>query len=190
MRGMEDACALTMALLVERMPAKIDELVARLAIDPAVLDAPKHYGPPTAQTPGEFPAVIVDGRDEGHPVRVEVNGDDQPATTYQVRYTLRVYLWIRGEEHDDVATRVRRMALAAREVLLGNQTFLGDRAAFLDETSMHGSFSDVTALDKARSLAAAFLEFDLTLEEVLTDPTIATADTVTVQEALLHPGLA
>ncbi len=162
MRGIEDAAVAVAGRVTERMPAKLVELRDRYE-DPQLPDlvTVATFDQSTLSM-DKWPAVlIVPGRTVSMR-RTDTDGVDEE---WEVRYRLRAFAYVRGQ-HEDRTAQVRyRHALALREVLMTSRRF--DGMTVLADT-ISESYSDVeTSAEGHSTIAAAYLEFDLTSAETL-----------------------
>lgn len=163
-----------------------------------------------------YPAVLVVAQGMTGLRRVDVDDSTVNAgqTIYAVTYPVRCWAWARAKdegvtpaERGAGADRARkRLLLAVREVLLDHQVItvtIGrtddlepDDPAYrpgitvtakLDETSLRESYSDVVA-DDVSTVAAAWLEVEVELEEVAASATPA-AELEAVNVTVRHPAL-
>jgi hypothetical protein len=131
----------------------------------------------------EWPAVLVVGQNLLRQKRIDVTGE---GSVYLRTYRIRVYLFARGSSFEQTSRTRYALVLAAVEALMADQT-LGDPNVTVDEDSIRESYSDVDTPPKSRrSIAAAFIECDATIQEVRTVPDLGEADLITVE---LHPAL-
>lgn len=205
MRGLEGASELLAGFFRERLPGKVDELVARLGVPtnpdeddalypprPATEDDPDggYFPGPRRLEPEDYPAVMLDPVATVG-VRLVDNGIDDVADSYLVRYRLRVFVLVRGETYADTHNRRARLTLAARELILSRRSF-DDPAGRYVEGTLVESYSDVEPDENGRTFAGAYLELELELEETL-DPrpedAAHTATSVLVSTLPHHPAL-
>lgn len=184
MLGIDGAASVVGSTLAANLPAKITELETRLNLVAGTIGQPgrieEYPQPPETLALSDYPAVMVDALETMSLMPLDiVNGN----LSYLGRYSLRTYVWVRDQEFSNVALKVRRYMLGVREVLLNNQGLM-TTGARVDDSTFKESYSDVASDDK-RAIAAAFLEFQVTLEELLTSPPEATADTIDTPLSLL-----
>lgn len=165
-----------------------------------------------------MPAFLVVAQGMTRMRRVDLGTGDTYAgqSVYRVRYKLRVFTWARGRSGvDDPAKRGaqadvnrKRLTLAVREVLLAGQELtvtIGDTPELdpeeegyragttvtgaIDETTITEALSDIVD-DGAATVAAAYTELDIELDEAIPLTTPAPeAETVTT-DVVPHPALA
>lgn len=206
MQGAEAARKLAAGRFEATIPDKLAELRQRYGADPS----------PTADLDqaGTLPAVALFGASE----RARLEADEWPAllvtrlrtptlatlepvdggmVLYRVSYRLRAYLYVRGQEFDDVTDKVDRYVLAVREVLLANLGLAAspELGAFVDPNGVVEDYSGVELDDVGRTVGAAFIDFGLSLQELAAptlipgapgDPQVATG---TVTPLPPHPAL-
>jgi len=183
--GIDIAASLVASTLEANLPAKIAELETRYGLVPGTIGPPglvaDYPQPPTTLSLNDYPAVMVDAVRLVNLMPLDiVNGN----LSYLGRYQLRVFTYVRDQEFAATAAKQRRYALAVTEVLLGHQGLM-TTGARVDDSTFTGDFSDIDHSDE-RAIAAAFLEFEMTLEEMLTTPALATAETIDTSLSMLR----
>jgi hypothetical protein len=165
MRGLEEAAGAVASVLTLRLPAALTALEARLDLEPGSVERPQLVSPhDLGRIPLEsWPAVLVVGQQLEDLRRLDV---DVLGTVYLVRYRLRVYALARGDDEASTDLARKRLTLAAREVLLGYQA-LRDAGGSVDERSLRESYSDVEREPDGATVAGAYLELVVALEERL-----------------------
>lgn len=186
-RGIEAASEALAQRVGDRINGKVDELRTRLT-DPDLPDVNSVVsfdGNRIAME--EWPAVMVVPQKTVRMVFQNTDGVDE---TYNVRYQLQVFVWVRGDDEPSTAINRYRLTLALRETLIESRIF-GDYE--LDITTFVESFSDVMQdEDTKATIAGAYIQLELTADETLTRGTkLGTADTAEVNTGLLppHPAL-
>lgn len=197
--------------LRDHLPGKLAELRIRYGVDDDPLSAVEVdsvtpflpdvrewlTGDPRAVAVGDYPAVAVSGLDSAiRPVELD---------EYRVTYRLRAFGYVRGQAYDLVHAQRNRLMLGIRELTLATPGLLalGGRASLVRER-MTESYSDVVPDGAGRSLAAAYTELYLAVNERLDlgpatgtpDPvrdigvgTEADPTTINVRVAPAHPAL-
>ena len=168
MRGIEDAAVAVAARVRAAMPAKLAELRGRYE-DPQLPDLVTVATFDQAHlSMDKWPAVLIVPGTTVAMRRTDTDGVDE---VWEVRYRLRAFSYVRGQ-HEDRTAQVRyRHALALREVLMTSRRFEG--MTILADT-IRESYSDVeTAPEGAGTVAAAYLEFEMTAAETLRRGSIA-----------------
>lgn len=183
---MEVAELLLLDHLRDHLPAKLAELRARYAVDDVPLPAVEAgstapflpdvrewlTGDPRAVAVGDYPAVAVAGLDSAiRPVELD---------SYRVIYRLRAFAYVRGQSYELVHQQRNRLLLGIRELTLATPGLLaiGGRAS-LQRERMTESYSDVIPDGAGRSLAAAYAELYLAIDERLDlGPTTGTPEAV------------
>jgi hypothetical protein len=183
--GIDIAAGLVVATLEANLPAKITELENRYALVAGDIGEPglvtDYPQPPETLSLNDYPAVMVDAVRLVNLLPLDlVNGN----LSYLGRYRFRVFVYVRDQEFAATAAKQRRYALAVTEVLLGHQGLM-TTGARVDDSTFTGDFSDIDHSDE-RAIAAAFLEFEMTLEEMLTTPALATAQTIDTPLSMLR----
>lgn len=191
-----------------RLPlAERRDLVPKLVEPFDVLDLPLD----------SYPALLVIARETLGMVRVDV--DDATANAgqarYLTRYAVRTFGWARARQEDPAPGRRgastdrarKRLILAVREVYLDHQAVevaLGgtpdlepDDDAYvaphavtvtIDERTLRESYSDVVADDDG-PVAAAYLDLEVTLDELVPVRTAPPARVAVATTILGHPAL-
>jgi hypothetical protein len=98
---------------------------------------------------------------------------------YRVQYSMRTYVWIRGEDADtatemrDNLTTVLRSAMLDNQCLKAEASVYPDGGVLIDEGTFREEFSDITLLKGDRVMCGAYLAYDLTLNETVAREIIA-----------------
>lgn len=198
MRGPEVATTLVKDALEDRLPAKLVELNARLALaGTEVLGPPALYATEVrAQLDADdFPAIQVVAQDARSLKLVAVEDGSE---VYAVTYALRTFLWVRDQEYPEVTRRRDRMALAMREVILEALTLSdAEGGAVVNPETLRESYAEPANDSVGRSIAASYLELEVTIEERIARTTGPEAVTSVIvganagaDEPLEHPALA
>lgn len=170
MNGPEDAAGRILAHIAAHLPAELAALEARLALDPGALKVPKFVPPRDPKLAvDDFPAITVAVVDTPALRRVDVADDG--TTVYEVRYTVRPFVFARAKTEEAASLARHRYVLALRETLLARPTVDPDEGPVIDETTWRESFSDTGTAGQAGAIAAAFVEFAATMLEYLS-PTV------------------
>lgn len=183
MRGLEEAAGVVAGVLAARLPAQLAALETRLGLPAGSVERPQLVAPhDLGRIPLEdWPAVLVVGQTTEDLRRLDV---DVEGTIYLVRYRLRVYALARGDEEAATDLARKRLTLAVREVLLGYQA-LRDAGGTVDERSLRESYSDVERDTDGATVAGAYLELVVALEERLAATGVG-ADGVAVTARVLE----
>jgi len=172
-RGPEALVDALLATAQARLPARLAAIRAELGVDLATLpDVASWHRPRDVNLlPVEsFPAVLATLLDTSGVVD---EGAGAGGRAYRVRYRVRLYVFARAEGAEGAGRARDRYLLAAREVVLGlarsPAVALGGAplALRLDPRTYRESHSEVDTLSSASSVAAAYLEAELDLDEVL-----------------------
>lgn len=202
MLGPEGAGDAVVTWLAARLPARLRILETRYELegvdvlpDP-VLVAAQDRGPMAIE---DWPAVLALPQGTISTRLVEVLDDG--AEVYRVRYRLRIYAWVRSEGYAATDTLRKRYTLAIREALLERKQLVaapaygvaatGSAFAVAPET-IREDYSDVMTDTAGRTIAAAFIEVAVDVDEVLEGPApFGTVETTQVDTAALppHPAL-
>ncbi|QGZ17115.1 hypothetical protein HYQ19_gp016 [Arthrobacter phage DrYang] len=171
MLGAEGVSRALVYRLQERMPEKLAELRNRLGVD-------GHELPDlTAIYPHEISIRAINAFPCASVVAYQTTGrvgnrqfeSDSGYDEYSYRYKMRVFLW--GMSNDHVATDLlrKRLALAAREVLLNDKIFHNqqDQYAEIDPQTLLESYSDVGSLAENQYLGGVYLELEVATQETL-----------------------
>lgn len=177
MIGPEGAAELAAAWLEARIPYRLAALEARLDLDAGSIGVPALVLPYDRLRLGveEYPAILVvaQGLPRLGPVDVNHAGD-----SYRATYRLRVYAWVRDVDEQLTDLRRKRYALAIREAFLERLTMSappplpasgGNPAPRIatDALSLSESYSDIVVDDAGATIAGAWVEVDVTIEERL-----------------------
>lgn len=130
-----------------------------------------------------WPAVMVTARTGTGRGRVDFDAG-QPVHTWE--WTMRVWVWARGDGYAETSDRVEVLATAVVEVLtarpgLGDP---GDRCRVVTEGDLpfRVSLSDIAEDDEERlSIAGAYVEFVATMAETARIPAVGTAQDLAVE---------
>jgi len=108
---------------------------------------------------------------------------------YLIRYSLRTYVWVRGDD-SELATDTRdRLCTVLRSSLLDHQCLsaadITGSQVLVDEGSIREEYSDLTLLKGERILAGAYCAYDINLYEAVVRATIGQVSEVqTIFETL------
>lgn len=157
-----------------------------------------------------YPAILVIAREMVGLRRLDVSTAEGTAgsTVYACTYPVRVFVWARGQvgqtepdQRGELADVTRkRLILGVRETLLSRLEFTVTLGAgddpeevpgwsvngTIDLTTLRESYSEVEA-DDVSTVAAGYVEAEVTLEEAMPAASAGTADTVAPS---VHPALA
>lgn len=95
---------------------------------------------------------------------------------YNVTYSLRTYVWVRGIGSEEATIMRDRLSAVVRSALLDYPCFRRydtTRDARIEENTMSEEYSDLTLLKGDRVLAGSYIGYDVTMEEVITRVPIA-----------------
>ena len=166
MKGIEECVNAVVDRVDARMPDKVTQLRERYGIEDAsdlpIPSAAAAYD--RAAIPVEdWPAIMIV---PGRTVRMRRVDTDGIEETWEVRYRLRAFVWARGDAAKETALTRYRLTLGLREVLATSRKFGQHR---IDSETLVESFSDVAVdEDAGATIAAAYLEFEIDVEETLT----------------------
>ena len=175
--GPEGVASAVVAALVARLPGKVTELRTRLAPEPEgddpVVPLTGDQLPSVQQVVGHEPDQV--GIESWPLVVVSVRGDkgwrpieaDQATTerAWVVEYAVRVTSWVRGDSYALTALAQQRIHLAVTECLLAPLTLA--TGVRVDDTSLASSMSDLAVTDAGRTIAGAYLDLAVFVEERL-----------------------
>lgn len=178
MIGPEGAAELAAAWLELRVPYRLAGIEARLE-----LEGPARLGRPALVLPHdrlrlaveEWPAILVVAQALRRLGPVEVR--PEVGDVYRATYGLRVFAWVRDEDEAATDLRRKRYLLAIREALLERLTMTGaplpsaggiaSPAITTDALSLAESYSDLVVDDAGATIAGAWLDVDVIVEERL-----------------------
>lgn len=204
MIGPEGCADHTVAWLAERIPARLRVLETRYQLAAGTLPDPVLVA---AQERGQlaiedWPSVFVLPQRTRSQRLTEVRPDG--SEVYRVRYMLRILSWVRSDGYATTDQLRKRYVLAVREALLERKQLApaptygdGDFGTQVSDVvvvpeSMREDYSDVMTDEAGRTIAAAFIDVDVDVEEVLDGPAaLGTVETTEVDTAALppHPAL-
>lgn len=172
MEGFEGALDAVLDHVEANIRPKLTELRSRLGeqgpLTHRVLPDPQLFTTENrAQIPlSKYPAIMAIGRARGGFKDIDRT---RRGIIYAVRYRLRLYTWVRSRGFA-AATLVRnRYSLALSELLLEKPSLSTGNGYVMPETFDERPAESVR--DKqGRSIAATFLEFDVTIEELVGRP--------------------
>lgn len=186
MNGLEGACDTVTSYLTTGLPGKTAQLRQRYSATAEQLpDVTTVLGHDVDDLGiEEWPAVLVVGQNMTSAVLLEE--DDDGDELYRCTYRLHVYVFVRGPSYAGTDALRKRLTLGVRELLLVRPGLAPDVQA--DRTSLTESYSDLALDEQSRTVGAAYIRVDVTVEESL-DPEVAAvrADAVVVDTANLPP---
>jgi hypothetical protein len=155
------------------LPVKVTELAAGGGPTlPLPDDEEWHPAWVAAERITNWPAFMVVARTGRNLGRQDfVNGDPE----YRWQWTVRSYLWARGETFEDTADTLEQLANAYVHVLLARPGLgdPGDSMYVATEEPMGVSLSSIED-DESASIAGAYVEFIVSMTETATIPPLAT----------------
>lgn len=167
---------LLVAHLQARVPPKLDALRSATGLDGAALPdvAEWHDRWVPRVHIAAWPAVTVTAIDAVNQGRMDfVDGNPK----HRFSWRLRAFVWVRGEGYDETTQRVELLAVAIADALLSWPKLTEGVA--VEDAPLRISVSDVERDPKLRaSIAGAFVEVVVTMDETATVEPVATADTV------------
>lgn len=186
MNGLEGACDAVTGYLTAGLPAKTAQLRERYAVTAEQLPDVTTVLPHDVDNLGieQWPAVLVIGQNMTGAVLLDV--DDAGDELYRCTYRLHVYVFARGPSYAGTDALRKRLTLGVRELLLVQP---GPAPQVLvDRTTLTESYSDLALDEQSRTVGAAYIRVDVTVEESL-NPEVAAvrADAVVVDTANLPP---
>lgn len=191
MIGAEGVVEIARSFLEARLPAKLTEIEGRLGLAAGAIAPPGLYtGEDRPQLAfEEWPALMVVPLDVPDVSSVDlVNGADE---VFLSTYRLRIFVYARAEGFAETAAAVRRLMLGVREVLFANPTMASNGVALIDKGRgrYRESYSDLDVDKAGRSIAGAFAEVQVKIEE-----TVTVSDRGAVTDAIVtgvgaHPAL-
>lgn len=163
MSGPETVADALVAHLAATMPDELAGLAAELGVPAPKLPAPKLISPQERDllNLAEWPAMFVVVQRLEALRRVDGPNDDG-TVTYRARYPVRVFVFVREKGYEATDLLRKRYVAALRAVL-----FAGQEAVDLDERSYTESYSDVGEDDNKRTIAGAYADFAVEVDEHL-----------------------
>lgn len=176
MRGPEFVVDTLLAHVQARIPPRLAAIRAELGVDLVVLPEVASWHTPRDVDlipVEEFPAVMVSLLEVT--TIVDEGNAGGGAREYVLRYRFRVYVFARGEGADETHRARSRYLRAAREAVLEGQHrpltgAAGPVVAPVRLTGYRESLSEVDTVRTGASVAAAYLEAELDLSELLSAP--------------------
>jgi hypothetical protein len=124
-----------------------------------------------------WPSVITLVISTNEIARSDYSGNYDPI--YRVQYSMRTYVWVRGDDAD-MATDMRdNLATVLRSAMLDNQCLKVEASTYpsggvlIDEGTFREEFSDLTLLKGDRVMCGSYLAYDMTLNETVAREIIA-----------------
>jgi hypothetical protein len=186
------------AFLETTMPAWLTayRLEHDLLSDPDDGDKDRVFPDPVAYLPTEpysldrWPMIAVAGVSTPS-VRRTGYGEEPDAVSYDVTYSLRVFVWVNVEEFERAILHRDAYVGLVRACLLDAQTLkVADEALLLLEDTLNESYSDVTPVKGNRFVAGAFIGFNVRSREALARGSSGTVEHAIVEtDVLPHPAL-
>lgn len=165
--------------LRDRVPAKIDALAHAMEVELPPVGEWHHRWVPHEHV-NAWPAVMVTSRTARNLGRVDYEDGDP---THRFQWTMRIWVWVRGDGYDETADRVELTTASVVDALL-SWPRLADGAHVEDEMSV--SFSEIERDSEDRaSIAGAWIEALVTMTETTTIPPAATANEILVETSPL-----
>lgn len=196
MIGPEGAADLAVAWLTSRLPTRLRILESRYELDANSLPDPaqiagQERGPLSLE---DWPSVFVLPQGTRSQRLTEVR---EATEVYTVRYRLRVLVWVRADSYPTTDQLRKRYVLAVREALLERKQLAAAGAVEVDASvvpdTMREDYSDVMTDEAARTIAGAFIDVDVDIEEYLAPPpplgVVATPPEVDTAALPPHPAL-
>ncbi|AYD81510.1 hypothetical protein HYP71_gp016 [Arthrobacter phage KBurrousTX] len=191
MLGSEGVSRALVYRLMERFPSKLLELRNRLQVDGYELPdvQPEHFYPTEVNILAitTFPCISVVSYETTGRVGNRQFESDALYDEYSYRYRMRVFVWGMGDGEVETDLLRKRLALAAREVLLSGLILHDSNGQYaeLDPQTLKESYSDVGERAAAQYLGGAYLEFEVATQETLAAPQGVVSD----QPPTITPGI-
>lgn len=178
MKGIEA----TKQLVADHLAAHIPDVLDDLADD---VDPPKSYRlwGDQQHIAADMPVIEIVALTT--PTVRPLDITDQGAPLVEISYRLRMFLWVRGDNFEQ--TTHRRDVLTTALLMVPLTWVQLDPAAKFDTTTITSALSDVVQDDRSpASIAAAYVEALVKVEETVDIDPLATADDIQV---VVHPAL-
>lgn len=193
MRGARDASEIVTDFLKVQVPIQVEALKTEWGLNDTELILPKKYYPHEPPALDRWPVLATVVNDDRIIRRMDY-GSSADETNYMWSYAMRVFVWCNSKGMDAVQNQRDDLTTLVRILLLSEPSLGSGGRAYVEETTMSTSFSDVTPVKGERYVAGAFIAFDMRLEETLGYLTAQTRNTVQevyVEGQLLpvHPAL-
>lgn len=163
MNGPEGTAEAIVALLAAGMPVELAALADELNVPPAKLPAPRHVSAQERDllNLAEWPAIFVVVQRLERLRRVD-GPDVDGAVPYRGRYPVRVFVFVREADYEATDLLRKRYVRALRTVV-----FAAQEAVELDEATYVESYSDVGVDQSKRTIAGAYADFVVEVDELL-----------------------
>lgn len=174
------------------MPGKLVALRARLGVEGPLTEKDlKDFQLITTEERAtlplnRWPAMLIESIRKARVRGIDVAPGGGPI--YTADYRVRVYLWVREAGYAPATQARNRLALAATELLFENLT-LGIPGFRVDPFSLTEQPAETVQDRSKRSIAATYLEFDVTIEETVEVEGLGTVESGSVDVIPAHPAL-
>lgn len=176
--------------LAADMPTRVMNYRNTLLLDDSILPNPVKYLTFEPLAMDNWPTIItlVEGTRRIERESLASLGDP----TYNVVYAMRTYVWVRAVGPEQVTVARDHMTMVVREALLDRPALRTaaqegtDCDIKVDEGTITEDFSDLTLLKGERFLAASFLSYELSLQEVISRAAVGTLLTNVLNESLIE----
>lgn len=138
-----------------------------------------------------WPTIITVAISTPQMNRVDYDASLNPE--YQVRYTMRTYVWVRADG-SEYCTEIRdNLTTVLRSALLDHASLKtadhNDCGVRVEEGNLREEFSDLTLIKGDRVMAGAYIGYDLTLTEHITRRNIAELESIEIESEVLEEPL-
>ena len=176
--------------LAADLPTRVMDYRNVLLLDDSILPNPVKYLTYEPLAMDNWPTIITLVEATRRIERESLAEVGDPA--YQVVYAMRTYVWVRAVGPEQVTLARDHMTMVVREALLDRPALRTaaqegtDCDIKVDEGTITEDFSDLTLLKGERFLAASFLSYELSLQEVISRAAIGTLLTTSLGESLIE----
>lgn len=193
MLGWQVALDAVAGFLEDEMPAKLVELRNRLGEPEGPLpidelpDPQEYTTEERAALPvNKWPTILVTAQRKRTGGQVDISSTGGP--TFRNTYRLRLYIWARAQGYAQVNRIRNRLSLAVTELLSATTTL--DRADMaVDPLTLEERPAETVQDRSRRSIAATWLEFEVTIEETVVVEGLGVVDTGIIETLPPHPAL-
>lgn len=172
------------------LPSRLITYRNQLYLDDQRLPDPQKYLTFEPVALDHWPTIITLVGSTQDLTRIDYEADRDPI--FRVRYAMRTYVWVRGngpqettEIRDNLCTVVRD-ALLDQPALRQSDSTAAATDIKVDEGTLREEFSDLTLIKGERFLAAAYLAYDLNLDEVVSRVSLYTMTSSTLTAGLIE----
>lgn len=130
-----------------------------------------------------WPTIITVAISTNSMERIDYGSSFDPI--YRVQYSMRTYIWVRGDTADEADSKRDNLTTVVRSALLDHQCLrhadTGMQNTIVDEGSLREEFSELTLLKGDRVLAGAYIAYNINLDETVARATVGSVDEVQIE---------